>query len=80
MTAQAKKTEAARKAVIKTRKTTERIRRDVKKSAVMTYKAMKAVIGGAKALFLALIAGGWVAVLVIVVFVFFGVYLPVLRR
>ena len=72
MTAQAKKTEAARKAVIKTRKTTERIRRDVKKSAVMTYKAMKAVIGGAKALFLALIAGGWVAVLVIVVFVFFG--------
>ena len=72
MTAQAKKTEAARKAVIKTRKTTERIRHDVKKSAVMTYKAMKAVIGGAKALFLALIAGGWVAVLVIVVFVFFG--------
>lgn len=72
MTAQAKKTEAARKAVIKTRKTTERIRRDVKKSAVMTYKAMKAVIGGAKALFLALIAGGWVAVMVIVVFVFFG--------
>lgn len=72
MTAQAKKTEAARKAVIKTRKMTERIRRDVKKSAIMTYKAMKAVIGGAKALFLALIAGGWVAVLVIVVFVFFG--------
>ena len=72
MTAQAKKTEAARKAVIKTRKTTERIRHDVKKSAIMTYKAMKAVIGGAKALFLALIAGGWVAVLVIVVFVFFG--------
>lgn len=72
MTAQAKKTEAARKAVIRTKKNADRIRRDVKRSAILTYKALKAIIGGAKALFLTLFAGGWIAILVIVIFVFFG--------
>lgn len=72
MTAQAKKTEVAKKAVIKTRKTADRVRNDTQKAVTLTYKSLKAVLASAKAMLLASSAGSGIAVLVIIIFVFFG--------
>lgn len=72
MTTQAKKTEVAKKAVIKTRKTADRIRNDTQKAVALTYKSLKAVLASAKAMLLASSVGSGIAVLVIIVFVFFG--------
>jgi hypothetical protein len=72
MAIQAKRTEAARKAAVQTRKVTERIRRDTRRTAILIYKALKAILASAKAALVALLAGGWIAVVVIIIFVFFG--------
>ena len=72
ITTQTRKREAAREAAIESKRTTERIKKSVQRTIVLTLKALRALIESAKALFLALVTGGWIVVLVIIVCIFFG--------
>ena len=71
-TQQAKKLEQARQAQVATRRTAERTARESKRMAILSYHALRRVIGSSKAAMLMLGSGAWISMLVITVIVFFG--------
>ena len=69
---QMKKTEYARKMQQAFRKTGERSARQAKQTARLAFRALKAAIESTKVLVSAIVAGGWIAVIVILICVLFG--------
>jgi len=65
--AAAKSAKTARQTALRTRKAAEQAVKRGKDAVKATYKAIKAAIDGTKALVSAIIAGGWVAVVIILV-------------
>lgn len=69
-------TKASRKSVQKAAKATEKTAKKVAKATVKTtVSATKAVIAGTKALIAAIAAGGWIAILILIIVVLFGAVL-----
>lgn len=63
----AKASKKASQKAVETAKKTQEVAQKVKSLAKATVKAVKSIIEGAKALIAAIIAGGWIAVLIIVI-------------
>lgn len=63
---------SAYKAQVRTRKAAQRTAKEAKRSAALVFRALRQAIAGTKALVGLIVAGGWISLIIILVFTLFG--------